>query len=311
MSNSRRDHKKVVNTWMSENSIASLERHDKSQVWNKIKRNCSFLLLEYTINDISSCLGVCKGWNQDIKQLLFSKCSQLATQLSNTNHPYLKLHRSFINISRPIKKFGWYRINFTFECQPKETLRGKNIVLSHRYELTCRPEKSLFSNYCFDCLDSEEHRSMWILHEDTKHSHIPQLTSPMPILQLSRNDQFRISVSFWSGDGLMKFDTISWQPLVVTPRQVIYSYPNRMIDSSFDQLRSSEVELTAKWRSDAKDPIRKLIPKDYLAPCFERLAIATSGLDPLVVKAVFKAVEEGRTDLTRHCQAERDQRWQV
>lgn len=279
---------------MSENSFGMIERYDKSRMWTIMKRNCSFILLEYAVNDVSTCLAVCKGWNKDIKQLLTSKCSQLGTQLSNTNYSSLRFHQSYVNISRPRKSFGWYRINFTFECQPLECLEGKNVVLSHEYQLSTRRGKSLYSNYSFDCLAADERRSAWILHEDTRRSHIPQTTAPMPILQISTRDRFRVNISFWSGDGLIDFASIRWQTLIVSQRSVIYRYPHTAIDSPYDMLRSSEVELTAKWRSDPKDPIRKLIPRNYLAPTFERLSIVTSGLDPLIVKAVFRAVEEGK-----------------
>ena len=116
----------------------------------------------------------------------------------------------------------------------------------------------------------------------------------MPILQVKKSDNFRISISFFSGDGLLDFDSVEWQTPVVTQRPFLYRYPSQLVDSSFDSLRSSEIEVIAKWRDEKNDPIRKVIPRDYLLPTFERVSVVCSGLDPIYIKAVFRAVAKGR-----------------
>lgn len=278
----------------SENSFRLQESFDKSQIWTLLRRNCSFMLLTFTIQDINVCLGVCKTWNRDIKSLLYSKCSENATQFINKNYGYVRLNKCFVNISRPQRHIGWYRINFTLECRPRSELQGKNIVLSHRYSLMRRPELALYSNYCFDCLDDSEVRSVWILHEESKHSPLPSVTLPMPILQVKKADSFRIIISFFSGDGLMDFSSLVWQPPIVTQRSDLYRYPGNLIDARYDHLRSSEIETMAMWRDVKYDPIRKVIPRDYLLPSFERVSVMCSGLDQIYIKAVFRATATGR-----------------
>lgn len=279
---------------MSENSFLPLDRHEQSDLWKKLKQNCSFLLLEFVIDDLSTCLGVCKTWNRDIKRLLGNKCSQMATHFSNKTHDYIRFQESFVNITRSQRKMGRYRITFTLLCQPRKSLKGLNVILSHKYVMTHRQGKELFSNYCFDCLRDKEPRSAWVLYEDSKQPHIPQVISPMPILQLKCQDYFRIHIKFWSGEGLMDFSSLIWQPPVVRPRTHFYSFPKSLIDSVYDPLRSSDIEVMAKWRDDPRDPIRKAIPKDYLEPAFERLSVVASGLDSMMVKAIFKASQPGR-----------------
>jgi hypothetical protein len=60
--------------------------------------------------------------------------------------------------------------------------------------------------------------------------------------------------------------------------------------------RSCDLEQQAKWRTGPGDPSGKIIPADYLLPNFERVAIHSSGLEPIYIKAVFRAVKKGRTE---------------
>lgn len=246
------------------------------------------------IQDINVCLAVCKAWNKDIKNLLFSKCSENATQFSNRNHEFLRLNSCFVNVSRPKKKFGWYRINFNFQCRPRNALKGKNIVLSYRYSLAHKPIKVLYSNYCFDCLHDSETKNIWIVHEESKHAPLPSMTYPMPILQVKKADNFRISISFFSGDGLIDFNSLHWQLPIVTERPLLYRYPDQLIDASYDRLRSSDIEQMANWQVEKLPLLKKVIPRDYLMPTFERVSVVCSGLDPIYIKAIFRAVAPGK-----------------
>lgn len=112
-------------------------------------------------------------------------------------------------------------------------------------------------------------------------------------MQLKEADFFVISVTIWSVEGLVDLKSIKWNPLILHPRAILYTSPSSIFDSLYDPERSCDLELNAKWRTGPGDPSGKIIPADYLSPNFERVAIHSSGLEPIYIKAVFRAIKKG------------------
>ena len=277
----------------ADNSVVLLDRYDKTQLFSRLKLNCSFLIFEYSVENLLVCLSVCKSWNNDLKALLKNRSGRLASQFSNKYYQHLHLTSSQISITRPLELTGWYRVDFQIRCRPSRSLQGLNIVLCHQYRLTHRQERLHFNSHCFDCLNKDEDRSVWIHREENRIPGISKLNRVMPVLQIRPTDQLVINVNLWSGEGLLDLKSFDWLPIGLYQRSLLYKGPDRLIDKEFDETRSSEIELFAKWRRGHDDPARKLLPENYLLPNFVRVSTASSGLDPVYLKGIFKAVKEG------------------
>lgn len=288
------DHKFRQPSFNNDHSLmANADRHDKTYLWSGLKRNCGYLLLEFLMSDISNLLCVCKSWNDDIKKLLSGKCSQLATAFSNQYHPYLVATQSQIYVTRSLKLIGWYRVDFKIRFQVRKPLEGLSSVVCHQYKMINRQDRLLYSSYAFDVLEPGEVRNVWLQREEYRKQSLPQLNRLMPLQQLKSMEEGIFTVSVWSGDGLMDLKQFKWEPLGLHKRSHYYTSRDRFLDRSFDVQRSCEIETVAHWRDESADPAKRLIPADYFLPCFERVEAISSGLDPIYLRCLFRAVSEG------------------
>ena len=289
-----RAEEQVKNSFTSETSLI----HDRSDgqfscLWSTLRLNCSYMIIEFAIADLHSCLLVSRSWNLQIKKIIYSKCGHALANFTNTYFNFLVLKSSQIKFTKSSTVAGSFRIHLLLKCQARDALGGSNVILCHRYKLAQKPHKDYYSNYCFDCLKEDEVRGVWIQREEIRNSQGIYLTMTMPIMQIKPSDFFLLTINLWSGDGLLSLNHLEWQPIRLEKRTLLHRSADSLIDCDFDPLRSSEIEKVAKWRTDHKDPAMELIPASYLAPYFERTSVSSSGLTPIYVKVKFKAVAEG------------------
>jgi hypothetical protein len=279
----------------ADNSFVIVERSENSCLFSRLKLNCAFSLFEYLAEDLLVCLSVCKTWNRDLKTILSSKCGHIAAKFTNSYHQHIRVCSANISITRPKGLTGWYRINYEMRCRAMPSLQGQHVILCHQFRYYNRPEKVHYTSHRFDCLRKEEARCIWVLREENRSVAVPRVNRAMPVLQIRPSDEFIINVSIWSGEGLLNQSHFDWLPLGLYPRSTLYTYPDNLIDSHFDDMRSSEVELQAKWRKGSGDPARKLLSEEYFSPNFKRVSASSSGLDLIYLKGIFRAIKEGRS----------------
>ena len=297
-----REEKSRRNSRTADHSLLIMDSRgfDFSNLFGLLRANCAFMVLEFIMADLVVLLSVSKRWNQHIRMLLSGRCGRLASAFTNRYRDSFSLHSYRVCVSKAASVEAWYRVEFVFQASICQALEGKSVVVTLSHKQHDKKKRQMFTNWCFDCLDSTELRNVWALRDEKKNSIIPQVTTVMPLLQVKSNDKFEIVVCFWSGDGLIDVHNTEWLDIVTHRRPVLFTSRNKLLDWKLDSVRSSKIEFVAKWLAgDTRAGVEKTVPSNYLAPYFERVELHSAGLDPVYIKAVFRAVRKGRQLLIR------------
>jgi hypothetical protein len=158
----------MKSSWNNEFTSSIIEGNDKTEIWKRLKLNCSYLILEFLMEDIGKCFHVCKSWDRDIKKILENQGASILTPFKNEFFKRISLLEWRVNFNDESKVVGRQRLDLLMKCQIQSKITRNRVVLSHEYRLLKKPKKIYYSNYTFDCLAADEHKCFWMYREETK-----------------------------------------------------------------------------------------------------------------------------------------------
>ena len=272
---------------------------------SRLPESAILLILEFIPNDMKSLLSVSPFWYFRISEVIDHTFSSIESGFAMM-HSHLLTFKKSHSYFKEIRASGrrGFRVDRILIAEILPILRSHTVKLRYNYKYH-KSNVTYSAEFKIDCVDKGK-RSVWC-HRDECRFHgadtFRAYTQQIPTVNVG--DSIELAVNWFSLYGLLKLDTIIWQPPIIqNSKTLLKSLQNS--DPEYEESikkkirlyqvsRNCEVETNCLEWYDTKyyDPPSQALAYDHFLPFLKLVKFEFTGSEIIVSKSTFRAEKIG------------------
>jgi hypothetical protein len=301
----REDKKKVYCSMISR--VLKFEKHQEFDL--ALLPDCTiFCILEFLAGEIPSLLSVSALWHFRITEVMDHAFNLIESQFALI-HSHLFIFKTSFQSSHKISITGkeGYRIDRVMIIEPLPILAYHTIKLRYLYRMF-RLSQTYKAEFKLDCVKKGK-RIVWSHKDNSREQGNDTRAYSQQIPSVCVGDEVEFAINWFSLAGLIKIDSIKWQPPLIQDTRaisrVLNTVPEEIPRNDYDPnqkkahiykiSRVCELEISETEWYDSKyyNPPPRAARFDSFQPFLKLIKFEYAGADVILSKHTFKAETVG------------------
>ena len=274
--------------------------------------DCAILsIVQFLAPELKTALLVSPEWHVRVLQCIDAGFSQVESQFALVHSHLLTFKKGFLDIN-PISVSGrkGIRGDRVMVAEPLPILIGHTVKLRYTYR-TFSSSYSYKAEFKLDCVPKAK-RKVWTHRDECRfHGEDQRRSYTQQVPPICEGDEFEFAVNWYNLLGLVRLDTVQWQPPVVQDTRVLLKsiqlspeFPRQPTDESegiekklylYNVARHCEVELSQTEWYEAEYYVKQnqVYKYDHFMPFLRLLKSEFAGVDVTISRNTYKVENPG------------------